>query len=97
VERYVTILAEQGELRNKRGVKMDGVDGTEIEVMTAMTCTRCRVVQLQNVIYSLTVETAGQEFLKGADAAATKFFKSFRFPTPQVNDAPGNTASAAEP
>jgi hypothetical protein len=77
--------------------KIDGVDDIEIEVMTAKTRTRYHVVQLGNGIYSLTIETAGRDFLKGADAAATKFFESFRFPTPQVNDAPGITASAAEP
>ena len=93
-EVYLKMLAERGEVRGKRSVKMDGVDGTEIEVMTEWTCTRYRVVQLENVIFSLTVEVPGQEFSRSADAAAKRFFESFRFPTPDAEDAPGAHAQA---
>lgn len=92
--RYLDMLAQRGEVRNKRAVKIDRADGTELEVKTATSVTRYRVALLDNAIYSMSVEVPGEEFAKETDAAATTFFESFRSHEPQEREAPVKTASA---
>jgi hypothetical protein len=83
---FVNMLAEQGEVRGRRDVKMDGVDATEIDVMTKDIVTRHRVARLGDVIYNVRMELPGKEFSNKDEAAAKRFFESFRFPTPdQLN------------
>ena len=75
-------------------MKVDGVEGTEVDVVAPKTVTRCRVVQSDGVIYTMKFEVPGQELSKPADAAATKVFESFKFPTPEAEEAPAKTAMA---
>ena len=91
------MLAKLGEVRRREPVKVDGVDGIEIEVLKGTIVTRYRVAQLDNVIYCLKVEIRGQEFFRQDDAMARKFFESFRFPTPDPDETRGPIASAATP
>jgi len=94
---YAEMLGKLGEVRHKRGATLNGADATELEIRKEKMVARYRVTQHADVIYLLTVEINGQEFPQAADEAAAKFFDSFRFPTPEANNAPGGTASAGAP
>jgi len=89
---YVETLSKLGEVRQKRDARSDGIDGMELEIKKEKTVARYRIAQHANVIYTLTVEVAGDAFPPASDAAATKFFESFRFPIPEAINAPGSTA-----
>jgi hypothetical protein len=89
---YVETLSKLGEVRQKRSVRSDGADGMELEIKKEKTVARYRIAQHRNVVYTLTVEVAGDAFPPASDAAAVKFFESFRFPIPEAIDAPGSTA-----
>jgi len=89
---YVETLSKLGEVRQKRSVRSDGIDGMELEIKKDKTLARYRIAQHENVIYTLTVEVSGDVFPPASDAAATKFFESFRFPIPEAINAPGSTA-----
>jgi hypothetical protein len=89
---YVETLSKLGEVRQKRSVRADGTDAMELEIKTEKTVARFRIAQRDNVIYKLTVEVTGQGIPPAEDAAAEKFFESFRFPIPEAINAPGSTA-----
>ena len=94
---YVKMLAKPHELRQQHTAKLDGADATEFDVAKEKTVARYRVAQRDDVIYSLRVEGPGQVFPPATEAMARKFFDSFCFPTPEPNNGPASTASAAAP
>jgi hypothetical protein len=89
---YVDTLSKLGEVRQKRNVRSDGADAMELEIKKETSVARYRIALHDNVIYTLTVELSGDAFPPASDAAAVRFFESFRFPTPEAINAPGSTA-----
>jgi hypothetical protein len=94
--RYVDMLARQGTAGDRRAVTMDGIEGTEIEVVGAAGVSRYRVVQHGDTMYVLTFQRGGHELPDEAAQMAKKFFESFRFPTAGAEQAPGRHTSTGE-
>ena len=95
--RYVDLLARQGTAGDRRVVTMDGVEGTEIDVVEATVVSRYCVVQHGDTMYVLTFQRGVTEALSpDIEEMAKRFFESFRFPTLEADQATGRQTSAGE-
>lgn len=93
--KYVGVLEAKGTPRNRRAVMMDGVEGVEIEVVQPAQVMRYRVVQRGDTIYLMTLRRFGLEIPKDGESIAARFFESFRFGAPGVDQGPARRADAA--